>query len=268
MDQDKGLTLLKRKLAGTRRRLTLLALGRAYWPAFVFVLGFLGIAFAGGFDRLDTFAAAAILPPLLIFGAGLVWLGWRRYSEPAEAEIVRALDAQSELRPVSSLSDRPADPSAAPASLWRVHRARLVSELANLRLPRLGAEWRALDPYRVRLILPVAVVALALIAGAAAPGRVMRALSPDLGARAGADRMIVEAWVTPPEYTGRAPIFLRPDMQAVRVPVGSEVTLRTQAHSPPRLVLRGDRRQTARFEQTPDGAYEARARITGTYEQH
>lgn len=263
MDQDTGLTLLKRKLAGTRRRLTLLAIGRAFWPAFVFVLGFLAVAFGGGFDRLEKFAAAAIIPPLLVGAASLAWLGWRRYRAPSDAEIVRALDEQSELRPVSSLSDRPADPSAAPARLWRVHRARLVSELGNLRLPRLGAEWKALDPYRLRFVLPITVIALALIAGAAGPGRLMRALSPDLGALAGADRMIVEAWATPPEYTGRAPIFLRPDMPDVRVPAGSEVTLRTQAHSPPRLVLRGDRRQSARFERTPDGAYEARARITG-----
>ncbi|MFN3608452.1 MAG: DUF4175 domain-containing protein [Hyphomonas sp.] len=261
MDQGEGLNSLGKKLAATRRRLTLLALGRAGWPAFVFIALFLAVALTGGFERLSSFLAAAILPVLILTGLALSWLSWRRFRRPSAAEVVRALDSQSELRPVSSLTDRPADPSTGPASLWRAHRARLIAEIGNLRLPRLTAEWRALDPYRVRYILPLAVLALALVAGAAGPGRIGRALSPDLGALAGADKMIVEAWVTPPEHTGRAPIFLQAEMKDVRVPVGSEVTLRTQAPSAPKLILRGDRRKTSRFVQTPDGAFEARARI-------
>ncbi|MBY9065820.1 DUF4175 domain-containing protein [Hyphomonas sp. WL0036] len=261
MDQDEGLNTLGKKLAATRRRLTLLALGRACWPAFVFIGFFLAIALAGGFDRLSNFLAAAILPVLILAGIGLATFSWRRYSKPSEDEVTRALDGQSELRPVSSLTDRPADPSAVPASLWRVHKARLIAEIGNLRLPSLKREWTALDPYRLRFVVPVAVIALALIAGPAGPGRIMRALSPDLGALAGADKMVVEAWVTPPEYTGRAPIFLQAGMKDVRIPVGSEVTLRTQAPSAPKLVLRGDKRKTKRFSKTPEGAYEARARI-------
>ncbi len=263
MDQGEGLNTLGKKLAATRRRLTLLAMGRAGWPAFVFAAVFLAIALAGGFDRLSSFLAAAILPVLILAGLGLLWMSWRRYQPPTEADVIRALDRQSELRPVSSLTDRPADASAAPASLWRAHRARLIAEIGNLRLPRLGAEWAALDPYRLRYVLPVGVIALALIAGPAAPGRISRALSPDLGALAGADKMVVEAWVTPPEYTGRAPIFLQAGMKDVRVPAGSEVTLRTQAPSAPKLILRGDKRKTLRFAKTPEGAFEARARIEG-----
>lgn len=261
MDQGEGLNTLGKKLAATRRRLTLLALGRAWWPACLFTALFLAIALAGGFDRLSSFLAAAVLPVLMIAGLALAWLSWRRYRRPSDADVVRALDLQSELRPVTSLTDRPADPSAGPASLWRAHRARLISEISNLRLPRLKAEWRALDPYRLRYAVSVAVLTLALIAGPAGPGRIGRALSPDLGALAGADKMIVEAWVTPPEHTGRAPIFLQAGMKDVRIPAGSEVTLRTQAPSAPKLILSGERRKTARFAQTPDGAFEARARI-------
>ena len=263
MDQGEGLNTLGKKLAATRRRLTLLAMGRAGWPACVFAAAFLAIALTGGFDRLSSFLAAIILPVLILTGLGLFWISWRRYKPPTEAEVIRALDRQSELRPVSSLTDRPADASAAPASLWRAHRARLIAEIGNLRLPRLNSEWAALDPYRLRYVLPVGVIALALIAGPAAPGRISRALSPDLGALAGADKMVVEAWVTPPEYTGRAPIFLQAGMKDVRVPAGSEVTLRTQAPSAPKLILKGDVRKTLRFEKTPDGAFEAKARIEG-----
>lgn len=262
MDQDEGLRSLKKKLAATRRRLTLLAFARAFWPAFAFGLVFLGIALASGFDQLSNFLKAAVVPPLMLGGLLLVWLGMRRYRSPEEDDVIRQLDAQSEMRPVSSLSDRPADPSAVPARLWSAHRGRLLAEIGKLRLPRLGKEWRAFDPYYLRIALPVCVLALALLAGNAAPGRVARAVSPDLGALVGADRMIVEAWVTPPEYTGRAPIFLRPDITDVRIPVGSEVTLRTQAYSAPKVRLRGDQNKTLKFQKTPDTAWEARIRIT------
>lgn len=258
MDQDDGLNALERKLAATRRRLAFLAAGRAGWPVFVFACLFLALALTGTFDRLSTFLQAAIIPPLILLGLALAWFCWRRYTPPGKTEAADALDRQSELRPVSSLGDRPADPASGPVSLWRAHRARLVSEIGNLRLPDFSAEWRTLDPYRLRLFLPVAIVLLALLAGNAAPGRLARAVSPDIGALAGADRIVVEAWVTPPDYTGRAPIFLRPDMESVRVPVGSEVTLRTQAASAPRYVLRGDRTRSGRFEAMPEGAYEAK----------
>lgn len=262
MDQDEGLNVLDRKLAATRRRLAVLAVGRAGWPVFVFAGLFLVLVFSGVVDRLSPFMQAATLVPLLIIGAGLILFSWRRYVPPDASEAARALDHQSDLRPVSSLSDRPADAAAVPAQLWRAHKARLIAELGNLRLPSLSAEWKALDPYRLRVFLPIAVVALALIAGPAAQGRLSRALSPDLGALAGADRMVVEAWVTPPDYTGRAPIFLRPDMTEVRIPAGSEVTLRTQAASAPRYLLRGDQRRSGRFEMMPDGAYEAKVVVS------
>ncbi|MFN3313033.1 MAG: DUF4175 domain-containing protein [Hyphomonas sp.] len=262
MDQGDGLNMLESKLAATRRRLAILAVGRAAWPVFVFACFFLILVFAGVFDRLSSFMQAATLVPLLILGAGLLLFSWRRYVPPDASVAAQALDRQSDLRPVSSLSDRPADVAAVPAQLWRAHKARLIAELGNLRLPSLTAEWKALDPYRLRVFLPIAVVALALIAGPAAQGRLSRALSPDLGALAGADRMVVEAWVTPPDYTGRAPIFLRPDMTDVRIPTGSEVTLRTQAASAPRYLLRGDQRRSGRFETMPDGAFEAKVIVT------
>ena len=262
MDQDDGLNVLERKLAATRRRLAFLAAGRAGWPVFVFICLFLALALSGVLDRLSLFTQTALLLSLLVLGAGLLVYSWRRYVPQSDTQAAVILDRQSDLRPVSSLGDRPADASAVPAGLWRAHRARLVSELGNLRVPSLEADWKALDPYRLRFILPVAVLLLALLAGPAAQGRLGRALSPDIGALAGADRMVVEAWVTPPDYTGRAPIFLRPDMAEVRVPTGSEVTLRTQAASAPRFLLRGEERRSGRFETMPDGAYEAKVIVT------
>jgi len=260
---DSGLSEIADKVSATHRRLTLLALGRAFWPVFVLVCLFLAAALAGGFDRLDKITAALLTPVLLVAGAVLTWRGLQKYDGPDESEASRLLEAPSELRPLTSLKDRPAHPSPAAAGLWQAHRARLLAELRNLRLPRLTAEWKALDPYLLRGLLPVAVIAFAVLAGGDGPGRIWRALFPDYGALVGADKMIVEAWVTPPEHTGRPPIFLKPGSEDVRVPKGSVVTLRTEAPSAPRIVMKGARDRDARFAATPDGAWEAKATING-----
>jgi hypothetical protein len=261
--EDKSLSMLNRKLAATRRRLRALGVAQAYWPLFVLALVFLAAALAGAFERLPRHAAALAIPALAACAAWLAWRGVKRYRPQAVSEAEQALDAQSELRPVSSLTDRPASHSPAALALWRQHRERLAAEVQNLRVPRLDAAWRALDPYRIRLILPVAVAVFALLAGGDGWGRLTRAMAPDYGVLAGADQMVVEAWVTPPEHTGRAPIFLRSGIEDVRVPAGSEITLRAQARSAPRLVLTGERRtRRIAFEPTPDGAYEARARLS------
>lgn len=262
MAYDSGLTEIAAKVAATQRRLTLLALGRTFWPVFVLAMLFLAAALAGGFDRLDRITAA-LVTPLLLAGAGvLVWRGMQQYAEPDEAEASRLLEAPSELRPLTALKDRPAYPSAAASGMWEAHRKRLLADLRTLRLPRLNAEWKALDPYMLRAVLPVAVILFAVLAGGDGPGRIWRAMFPDYGALVGADKMIVEAWVTPPEHTGRPPIFLKPGSEPVRVPKGSEVTLRTEARSAPRLVMKGGRDKDAKFAATPDGAWEAKATIT------
>ena len=263
MAYDGSLTEIAAKVAATKRRLTLLALGHAFWPVFVLVMLFLAAALSGGFDRLDKITAALITPLIIAGGGSLVWRGMKFYAEPGEAEAARLLEAPSELRPLSSLTDRPAHPSAAAAGLWEAHRTRLLAELKDLRLPSFGAQWKALDPYLLRGLLPAAVIGFAVLAGGDGPGRVWRALFPDYGALVGADKMVVEAWVTPPEHTGRPPIFLKPGTENVRVPMGSEVTLRTEARSAPKLVMRGARDKAAKFAETPDGAWEAKAKISG-----
>ena len=261
MADPDGIRAIKAKVSATWRKLTLFALGRAFWPLFVFVCLFLAMAMAGVFDRVQP-AIGAVMTLVFFLGGALLFLrGFRRYQPPTQDDARDTLDRQSDLRPLASLTDRPADPSRGAQSLWRHHRARLLAEVGNLRAPSLHAAWKALDPYFLRAILPAALAAIAIIAWTDAPGRIGRALAPDYGALVGADDMVVEAWITPPEHTGRAPIFLKPGLEGVRVPKGSEVTLRTQAPSAPRLVMQGKKHRKQAFLATPDGAFEARAKI-------
>ncbi|MCA8899160.1 MAG: DUF4175 family protein, partial [Hyphomonas sp.] len=262
MAQQDGLKTIAAKLAATRRRLALLALGQAFWPLFVFVILFFAMALAGVFDRLPPQAGAVLTLLFLVGGIIFTLRGLRRYAPPGEDAARRALDAQSPLRPVTSLTDRPADPSPGAQALWVSHRERLLASLRHLRPPSLMKQWRRLDPYFLRFVLPLALVGIAVLAAGEGPGRLARALSPDYGSLVGADNMKVEAWVTPPDHTGRAPVFLKPGLAGVRVPQGSEVTLRTEAPTAPRLLMKGKHRRSKAFAATPDGAWEAKAILT------
>ncbi len=253
---------LKGRISATRRKLYALAIAHAWWPFLLFSALFFGAALAGIFERASPVLAALASLTFLLGSLILFIRGLRRFKSVSKQDAVDTLDRQSELRPLASITDRPADPRGPAGALWKRHIERLAKEARRLRPPALKAEWKALDPFYLRAIVPVLLVSLLILSGTSAPKRLGQALSPDYGALMGADKMVIEAWITPPDYSGRPPIFLKAGMDNIRVPEGSEVTLRTSAHSAPRLILKGKSNTSRlRFRETPDGAYEARAKI-------
>ncbi|WP_198376869.1 DUF4175 family protein, partial [Neoroseomonas rubea] len=91
--------------------------------------------------------------------------------------------------------------------------------------------------------LAVALVAAFVVAGAEAPERLRRALLPAFAGTAlpTTPGVRLEAWVTPPAYTGAAPVFLDPAGGAVSVPAGSrlQVAVSGGAGGVPELALDG-----------------------------
>jgi hypothetical protein len=239
-----------------------IALWRAWWPLIVLLSVFLIAALLGVFQAAPAQIGAMAT---LIFFAGLiisVLRGMRRYKKPSEAEAITALDGQDELRPIASLMDRPAKPEAESVTLWKAHRTRLLDAVRRLKIPRFVSVWKQIDPLYLRYILPVALVSLVIANNTQTYDRLASALTPDYGSLLGAENVRIEAWVTPPDYSGRAPIFLKDGQTEVRVPSGSVMTLRVQAPSTPKLRVRNrDGRKTLKFTATPDGAYEATATL-------
>ena len=225
---------LQRRLE-RRRRLALAVLWwEALWPALWPPLGVLGVGIA---------IALAGLPPmlpggwhlalLLLFLAAFGWAAWRGFAgfrapDPAQAE--RRLERQSGLqhRPLAALADRPATGDSDPASLalWRAHQARAAAALRTLRIgpPRPGLAAR--DPHALRAALLLSLIAAFTIAGSEAPERLRRALIPHLsGPVTAPPAMRLEAWITPPGYTGAPPVFLDPAGGAATVPAGSKLQI-------------------------------------------
>ena len=233
-----------------RRRLARLALWwEAAWPALWPVLGVAGV-----FLVVALLGLPLLLPPwlhLLVlagFAAALAWAGRRaalglRLPGPAAAE--RRLERDSGLphRPIATLGDRPTGDDPVALALWAAHRRRAEERLAALRVapPRPGLALR--DPRALRGGLVVALVAAFGIAGGEVPERLRRALVPALsgGAVPGTPAVRLEAWITPPAYTGAAPVFLDPAGGSVSVPAGSrlQVALSGGAGGVPDLTLDG-----------------------------
>ena len=138
------------------------------------------------------------------------------------------------------------DPAA--LAFWRAHQARAAAQVAKLRVgaPRPGLPAR--DPVALRAALGLALVAALTVAGGEAPERLRRAVLPELDRPAPVPAQRLEAWVTPPAYTGAAPVFLNPAGGEATVPQGSRLQVAVSGGSgaPPLLSTDAGRRRLPR----------------------
>lgn len=213
-----------------RRRLAKLALlyERA-WPALWPVLGVAGLFLCAALldlpRRLPGWAHATLLAVTALALLALLVRAFRRLALPNATEADRRLEHASGLkhRPLSVLTDTPAQPGS--EALWQAHLARAMRQVGKLRvgLPRPGMALH--DPRALRLGLVVLLAACVGIAGEQAPGRLHRAFLPVFGTKAPPPAAQIQAWITPPAYTGLAPVFLRPETGPVAVPADSRLTV-------------------------------------------
>ena len=248
---------LAAKIALTRAHLVVLRTIEAFASLILLLAGFVALALFGVFGLLSAPVQAGLALVFFVMAIVFAWRGWKRFDWPEEIEARNGLDRADDLRPIASLTDRPADPTPDGHILWQAHLERLRTAAAELKLPTFGALWRAVDPFYLRAIVPAIVLVGILVAGGQSGDRLSEALSPDIGAMMGGQNVRVEAWIVAPDHTRAPPVFLKPDAQNVRVPAGSVVTIRAQARSAPKLVSRSGRsRKSTKFKPTPDGAYE------------
>ncbi|HET8726567.1 MAG TPA: DUF4175 family protein, partial [Alphaproteobacteria bacterium] len=220
------------------------------WPRL-----FPAVALAGAFAALALFDLLPELPGLLhgavLAGFALclvlsLYLGLRGVSLPDGNQARRRLEQDSNLRhrPLTGLRDVQALGSADAGSraLWRLHRERLRQAARHwrVRLPVPGLAAR--DPVGGRALLALTLVVAAVAGWGDWAGRFERALTPSFQSASAAPPPALDLIITPPAYTGAAPIFLRagaatadasgrPDGPAaepavVEVPVNSAVLAR------------------------------------------
>ena len=236
----------------------------AYGPLVLVIGAFLVLALFGLIDQLPDIAHVALLAAAIV-GAGLALVrGLIAYKPPEQDEALRLLDASDPSRPVSTLLDRPSQPDRVASEVWQAHRERAVEKIRTLRPRGIGPLWAKVDPLGLRALVPALILAGLLVAGPLSLSRLERALSPDIGALFGGGDIEVVAWVTPPPYTGKPPLYLTDDLTDLTLPEGSELTVRANSRSAPRLVMEdasGDQTRT-RLSRAADGGFETTTTLT------
>lgn len=259
--------VLERLAAGLWRPITLAGL-------------FAAMALSGVLPALGPWAHAALL---LAFGAGIAWSGvrgLRGFAWPRREEARRRVERDSGLlhRPLAARHDRQATGQYDPAgrALWQRHQARLRAMRGPfaLRLPRAGLAAR--DPYALRGLMILLLVVTAVAAGDRWGERLAAAVSPALAGVGDGTATALDLFVTPPAYTGLAPVYLRTGAAAendgagaaagpaapdgpIAVPEGSAVLARVSgAGRTPVLAINGGQES---FEAIDDDSFEATATL-------
>ena len=231
------------QLAGALRRARWTIFWERLWPALATlatVIGlFLTVSWLGLWLWLPPLGrAAGMVVFALLALAALV--PFARLRIPAAADALSRLDRRSGLRhrPATTIADElvvtPQDPYS--LALWRAHVERTLAAARAFKAgwpsPRIAAR----DPYALRGLVLVAVIATFIAAGGEHWKRVAAAF--DWQGVVLPANFRVDAWVTPPGYTGKPPVILagihpgEPARQmsetgeVVSVPAGSALIVR------------------------------------------
>lgn len=181
---------------------------RLWWfvaVAFAFALVTLGGLWAHLSDALHMallglFGLAALAT--LVYAARISW--------PTRDDAIRRIERTSGVRhrPASSYEDTltasVSDPET--RAIWQAHRSRMAEAMARLKPGNPKPRTDVHDPFAVRALLALAMVAGIALTGDQLFERLGRAFHLSSFARLAEARL--DAWVTPPSYTTRPPLML------------------------------------------------------------
>ncbi|WIW47190.1 TIGR02302 family protein [Bradyrhizobium sp. 62B] len=221
------------------------------WLALPFLARAIGlVVFAG-------IAIAALLPLI-------------RFRWPSREEALGRLDRGSGIRhrPATTLTDTLSSQDPVAQALWQAQRERTLASLKRIRAglphPRLALH----DPWALRALIMVMLVATFFAAGDERAMRLGAAFDWN-GVLAPAN-VRVDAWVTPPLYTGKPPVILSaankeaaalPASGPLAVPAGSTLIVRSSGGSLD-VVVSGGLKEVAPTEAAPKGTNEKHFTIT------
>jgi len=228
--------LLGRRLFWSRAALAWEILWPALWPPLGIAGLFVAFALLDLPNLLPGAVHAAVLVGFAAAFAGAAWWGWRKLIWPDTLAGRRRIERESGLahRPLAALADHPSAPlDDASAALWEAHRRRMAAAMRRLRVGWPVAGLARRDPWGLRAILVILLVVAVIDAGSDWRERLARAFAPGWESGPPAPSASFDIWITPPDYTGLPPQFLRADISnssggPVRVPTGS--TLLAQIH--------------------------------------
>ncbi len=248
------------------------------WPhlaRLLTVIGlFLALSWAGLWLALPFVARAVGLGLFVLVALGALFplVGFRW---PTREEGLYRLDRGSGIRhrPATALTDTLATQDPVAQALWQAQRERTLASIKRIRAglpsPRLPIH----DPWALRALVAVMMVAAYVAAGDERTLRTEAAF--DWNGVLSPANIRVDAWVTPPLYTGKPPIILSaankeaaiPAAGPLPVPAGSTLIVRSSGGTLD-VVPSGGVTEAQPTEQAPKGTNERHFTISGEGTAH
>ena len=248
------------------------------WPHFARLLTvaglFLAVSWAGLWLALP-FVARAIGLGVFVLLALAALFPLVRFRWPSREAALSRLDRGTGIRhrPATALTDTLATQDPVALALWQAQRERTLASIKRIRAglpsPRLVMH----DPWALRAL--VAVLMLAAYIAAGDERRLRTEAAFDWNGVLSPANIRVDAWVTPPLYTGKPPIILSaankeaamPGAGPLPVPAGSTLIVRSSGGSLD-VVVGGGVTETAPTEQAPKGTNERHFKVAGDGTAH
>ncbi|MEM6464116.1 MAG: TIGR02302 family protein [Pseudomonadota bacterium] len=255
-----GLRALLRRINQQIRKMRLVLFAENIWvrllPALCVVAIFMSLSWFGYFRSVPDWLR---LVSLAVFGLALVgsmvllrglrWPG--RFSALDRLEKDNSIEHQA----LAAQSDSVATEDPYARALWHAHQKRMAARIDAIRVRAPRPDTPRVDPYGLRaLVLLLLVVAFAF-SYSGQSGRLSDAFKSHTPAQLVAGTRI-DAWVTPPDYTKKAPIFLTgntaglPD--TITIPEGSEMLVRIVGGNGSEEVVFGSGDDTLAIEESED----------------
>ncbi|MBR0828816.1 TIGR02302 family protein [Bradyrhizobium manausense] len=271
--------LSRLKLTQALKRATYAIAWERAWPhlaRFLTVVGlFLVVSWAGLWLALPFVARAIGLVLFAVLAAASLF-PLIRFRWPSRDQGLSRLDRGSGIshRPATTLTDTLTSQDPVAQALWQAQRERTLASLKRIRAglphPRLALT----DPWALRALVMVMLVATFFAAG---DERAMRTGAAfDWNGVLAPTNIRVDAWVTPPLYTAKPPIILSaankdaatlPASGPLAVPAGSTLIIRSSGGNLD-VATSGSIKEVALSEQAPKGTNEKHFAIQGDGTAH
>ncbi len=235
---------------------------------------FLAVSWSGLWLALPSLARAI---GLLLFAvlALAALLPLFKFRWPSREEGLSRLDRGTGIRhrPATALTDTLATHDPVALALWQAQRERTLASIKRIRAGLPSPRLTIHDPRALRALVAVMMVAAFVAAGEERTTRVAAAF--DWNGVLSPANVRVDAWVTPPVYTGKPPVILSaankdaaaPDAGPLPVPAGSTLIVRSSGGSLD-VVVGGGLTEAAPAEQAPKGTNEKHFTIAGDGTAH
>jgi uncharacterized protein (TIGR02302 family) len=270
---ERALRLLRLALLRAQRAM----LWERVWPllagAAVGLGLFLIVSWAGLWLTLPPIGRIVGVMLFALIAAACLW-PTLRLRVPRARDALDRLDRTSGLehRPATAIADRMATAAGDPVgdALWRAHHLRAARAAERLRAGWPRPNLPARDPFALRALVLLGVIATYFAAEGERATRIAAAF--DWRGAMAPKLYRVDAWVTPPPYTGRAPVLLpgiRHDAPppgetaAITVPAASEIVVRATGLESLDVLTSGGLVEEEADETKPsaDGSIERRFRL-------